>query len=169
MSTTPPPPEPYEPATRRDDHAAPAVSGAPAAPAYAPYAESRPTPSKKLGVIAFIASLIAVVVGSILAFVAGLQSAGVAQYADRETNQIDPNTLPPGVEQSAILVATLSVLAFVVYGVFALWGLIQGIIAAVKNRGRGWAIAAIILAVLGGIVVVVALGVGAAAGVGSVM
>lgn len=169
MSTTPPPPEPYEPVTRRNDHADPSVAGAPAAAAYAPYTDAKPTPSKKLGVIAFIASLLAVVVGSILAFAAGLQSAGLAQYGDLETGQIDPNALPPGAEQSAILVATLSVLAFVVFGVFALWGLIQGIIAAVKNRGRGWAIAAIILAVLGGIVVVFALGTGAAVSVGSAM
>ncbi len=165
MSTTPPPPEPYNPPpTRSEAHAAP---GAYTAPAYAP--EHRAPVSKRLGIIAFIASLLAVVVGAILAFVAGLQTAGIAQYVDTSTGQVDPNTLPPGAEQTAIAVAALSVAAFVVYGILGLWGFIQGIIAAVKNRGRGWGIAAIIIAVLGGIVVVTALGVGAAAGVGSTM
>ena len=70
---------------------------------------------------------------------------------------------------AAVAVAVLSVVAFLVYGVFGLWGFVQGIIAAGKNRGRGWGIGAIVLAVLGGIAVVVALGVGAAVGVGSAM
>lgn len=165
MSTTPPPPEPYNPPpTRSAENAAP---GGYAAPAYAP--EHRAPASKRLGIIAFAASLLAVVIGAILAFVAGLQAAGIAQYVDTSTGQVDPNSLPPGAEQTAVAVAALSVAAFVVYGVLGLWGFIQGIIAAVKNRGRGWGIAAIVIAVLGGIVVVTALGVGAAAGVGSTM
>lgn len=165
MSTTPPPPEPYEPpSTRSDAHAAP---GAYAAPAYA--SEHRAPVSKKLGVIAFVAALLGVVIGAILAFVAGLQTAGIAQYADTSTGQLDPNTLPPGAEQTAIAVGVLSVAAFAVYGILGLWGFIQGIVAAIKNRGRGWGIAAIVIAVLGGIIVITALGVGAAAGVGSTM
>lgn len=165
MSTNPPPPpEPYNPPlTRSEAHAAP---GGYAAPGYAP-GPTAPV-SKKLGIIAFVASLLAVVVGSILAFVAGLQTGSIAQYAD-SSGQLDPNTLPPGTEQTAVMVAVLSVAAFVVYGILGLWGFIQGIIAAVKNRGRGWAIAAIVIAVLGGIVVISALGVGAAAGLGSSM
>ncbi|MGN7970963.1 hypothetical protein [Microbacterium sp. 22296] len=171
MSTTPPPPEPYNPPpTRSEAHAAPGGYAAPNG-----YAASAPAPghrapvSKKLGIIAFIASVLAVVVGAILAYVAGVQTGGLGQYVDPSTGQVDAESLPPGAEQSAIAVAALSVAAFVVYGILALWGFIQGIIAAVKNRGRGWGIAAIVIAVLGGIVVVTALGVGAAVGVGSMM
>ena len=166
MSTTPPPPEPYDaPVTRSGAPAGstPPPPTAPAAPAYAPPARTSTKGPKTLGLIAFIASLIAVVGGSILAYIAGLQSGTVAQYAD-SSGQIDPETLPPGAEQSAVLFGVLTVAAFAVYGVFGLWGFIQGIVAAVKNRGRGWAIAAIVLAVLGGVVVSVALGLGAAAG-----
>jgi hypothetical protein len=165
VSTTPPPPEPYNPPPTRSQ--TPAAPGGYAAPAYA--SENRGPVSKKLGIIAFVASLLAVVVGTILAFVAGLQTGGLAQYVDSSTGQVDPESLPAGAEQSAIAVAALSVAAFVVYGILGLWGFIQGIVAAVKNRGRGWGIAAIVIAVLGGIVVITALGVGAAAGVGSMM
>ncbi|BFM26343.1 hypothetical protein [Microbacterium sp. che218] len=174
MSTTPPPPGPYDaPAPRNDGYAAPsapAAHNAPAAPAYVPPADNRPVLSNRLGLIAFVVSLVAVVGGSIIAFIAGLQSAGVAQYAQQNgssAGQIDPATVPPGVEQSALAFAVLSVVAFVVYGVFGLWGFIQGIVAAIKRRGRGYGIAAIIIAVLGGIVVIVALGVGTSAGLGS--
>ncbi|WP_314456540.1 hypothetical protein [uncultured Microbacterium sp.] len=165
MSTTPPPPEPYNPPPTRSE-AQPAPGGY-AAPAYAP--EHRGPVSKKLGIIAFVVSVLAVVVGAILAFVAGVQTGGLGQYVDSSTGQVDPESLPPGAEQSAIAVAALSVAAFVVYGILGLWGFIQGIIAAVKNRGRGWGIAAIVIAVLGGIIVITALGVGAAVGVGSTM
>ncbi|MDQ1084425.1 MULTISPECIES: hypothetical protein [Microbacterium] len=165
MSTTPPPPEPYTPPPTRSE--VPAAPGGYAAPAYAP--EHRAPVSKRLGIIAFVASLLAVVVGAILAYTAGLQAAGIAQYVDPSAGQVDPESLPPEVQQSAVAVAGLSVAAFAIYGILGLWGFIQGIIAAVKNRGRGWGIAAIIIAVLGGIVVIAALSIGAAAGVGSTL
>ncbi|MFJ4038104.1 DUF4064 domain-containing protein [Microbacterium sp. NPDC090007] len=168
MSTAPPPPEPYGQPDRSDASPAPAGQSAYGAPAPQYAAASRPVVSKKLGVIAFVASLIAVVLGAILAVVAGLQSAGLAQYADG-TGQIDPENIPPGAAQAAAAFAGLSLAAFVVYGLFGLWGFIQGIVAAVKNRGRGWGIAAIIVAVLGGIVVVSALGIGASIGIGSTL
>ncbi len=169
MSTAPPPPEPYgQPVPRADGYPASAGQNAYGAPApqYSP--ASRPVVSKKLGIIAFVASLIAVVVGAILAYVAGLQSAGLAQYADG-TGQIDPNNIPPAAGEAAAAFAGLSLAAFVIYGLFGLWGFIQGIVAAVKNRGRGWGIAAIVLAVLGGVVVVSALGIGASVGIGSTL
>ncbi|AOX46940.1 hypothetical protein [Microbacterium sp. BH-3-3-3] len=154
-SVTPPPPEPYDPPVARAGAAEPAY-GAPAAPAYAPPPSSRGAKgSRTLGLIAFLASMVGVVVGIVCALIAGLQSGSLAQYADA-SGEIDPNTLPPGTEQTAILIAVLSVTAFAVYGIFGLWGFIQGIVAAVKNRGRGWGIAAVVIAVLGGIAVIVA-------------
>lgn len=166
MSTTPPPPEPYQqPVTRGDSSGtAPSAQGAPAAPAYVPPTTSKPKGPKKLGLVAFVVSLIAVVGGSIVAFIAGMQSASLAPYADGG-QQMEPNTLPPEAQQAAIVFGILTVVAFVVYAVFGLWGFIQGIVAAVKNRGRGWAIGAIALSLLGGIVVGSALAAGAAIGV----
>ncbi|OZD38535.1 hypothetical protein CH252_31820 [Rhodococcus sp. 06-1477-1B] len=172
MSTTPPPPEPYDqPVTRADAYgttSAPAAHLAPAAPAYVPPTSARAKGSNRLGLIAFVVSLVAVLGGSIIALIAGLQSAGVAQYADM-AGQVDTTTLPPAAQQSAILVGVLTVVAFAVYAVFGLWGFVQGIVAAVKNRGRGWAFGAIALSVLGGIVVGIALAAGAAIGLSSVM
>ncbi|MDR6692442.1 hypothetical protein J2X55_003386 [Microbacterium sp. 1154] len=166
MSTTPPPPEPYQPPVARADASGPTPSGypAPSAPAYVPPASAKERGSNKLGLIAFVVSLIAVVGGSIIAFIAGMQSAALAPYADAG-QQVDPGALPPDVQQAAALFGILTVVAFAVYALFGLWGFVQGIVAAVKNRGRGWAIGAIVLSVLGGIVVGIALAAGAAVGV----
>jgi hypothetical protein len=113
-----------------------------------------------------VVSLAAVVIGSILALLGGIQSGSLAQFADvaNGTATLDPETLPEAANQIGLAAGALSVSAFLIWGVLALWGLIQGIVAAVKNRGRGWAIAAIILAVLGGGVVLVVFGIGAVIG-----
>ena len=164
MSSTPPPPEPYNPPpTTRAEASQTGYTAPPAAPAdRTPGTKG----SRRLGVIAFVVALVGIVVGSILAFIGGMQSGSLAQYASMTdgTTTIDPNTLPPGAEQIAISAGLFSVAGFLVWGVLALWGFIQGIVAAVKNRGRGWGITAIILAVLGGIVVFVFLGIGTAIG-----
>lgn len=153
MSSTPPPPEPYNtpPTTRAEAaqsgySAPPAAFGAPAADT------SRPKNSNRLGLIAFVVSLLAIVIGSILAGIGGMQSGSLAQYADYSggTATIDAGTLPDSASQTAIAAGVLTVSGFLVWGVLALWGFIQGIIAAVKNRGRGWGIAAIVLSVIGG-------------------
>ncbi|WP_295852001.1 hypothetical protein [uncultured Microbacterium sp.] len=166
MSTTPPPPErDQQPLARSySSGTAPSAEGVPIAPAYLPPATGKPKGSKKLGLIALVVSLIAVGGGSIIAFIAGMQSASLAPYADGG-QQMDPTTLPPEVQQAAVVFGILTIVAFVVYAVFGLWGFIQGIVAAVKNRGRGWAIGAIALSLLGGIVVGSALAAGAAIGV----
>lgn len=78
---------------------------------------------------------------------------------------LDGNSVPTEGQQVALNAALLTFAAFAVWGVLALWGLIQGIIAAVKNRGRGWAIAAIVIAVLGVGAVAIFYGIGVAAGV----
>jgi hypothetical protein len=169
VSSTPPPPEPYDtpPVTRAEA----AQSGYPAASAgYAAPAPTAPAGrakgSRGLGLIAFVVSLAAVVIGSILALLGGIQSGSLAQFADvaNGTATLDPETLPEAANQIGLAAGALSVSAFLIWGVLALWGLIQGIVAAVKNRGRGWAIAAIILAVLGGGVVLVVFGIGAVIG-----
>ena len=168
MTSTPPPPEPHNPppATRAEAAqggyaAAPAGYSAPASPA-------RTRGSNRLGVVAFAASLLAVVIGSIIAVFAGIQSGSLAQFADAidSSGNVDAAALPAAANQIALAAGALSVAAFLVWGAFALWGFVQGIIAAVKNRGRGWGIAAIVLSVVGGGIVfaffVVGAGIGAA-------
>lgn len=142
MSTPPPAPEPYD-----------ARSGA---PRYAPPADefaasgARAKGARGLGLIAFVVALAGAVIGSILGFIGGMQSGSLAEYVDiTGTTQVDPSTIPPEGQNAAVVGGILTLAAFVVWGALALWGLIQGIIAAVKNRGRGWGIAAIVVAVLG--------------------
>jgi outer membrane lipoprotein SlyB len=43
----------------------------------------------------------------------------------------------------------LGELSFWVGTILGIWALVQGIVAIVKNRGRGWGIAAVIVAVIG--------------------
>ncbi|MCK6067724.1 MULTISPECIES: hypothetical protein [Microbacterium] len=140
---------------------------APSAPAggYAP-AAGQPTGKEKgparLGIIAFAASLAGAVIGSIIAFIAGMQFGGLVAYTDSSGNF--SGAVPPEAEQIAVTSVVLAVVAFVVWGALALWGFIQGIIAAVKNRGRVWGIVAIVLAVIGVGAVSMFYGIGAAAG-----
>lgn len=166
MSSTPPPPEPYNPppATRAD--AAAAQAGYPASPGYQPPAGAPAARSNRLGLIAFVVSLAGIVIGSIIAFIGGMQTGSLVQFATTSggTTGIDPSTLSPADQQTAASAGLLSFAAFLVFGVLGLWGFIQGIIATAKKRGRGFGITAIILAVLGGVVVAFIYGIGFTAG-----
>ncbi len=166
MTSTPPPPEPYNPPPATRAEAAQSGYAAPPAGYAASASPTRPQGSNRLGLIAFVASLLAVVIGSILALFGGIQSGSLAQFAGAvdTSGNVDAAALPAAANQIALAAGALSVAAFLVWGAFALWGLIQGIIAAVKNRGRGWAIAAIILSVIGGGIVFVFFVVGAGIG-----
>lgn len=172
MTSTPPPPEPYNPppATRAEaaqsGYAAPQAGSATPPAAYgAPAPVARPKGSSRLGLIALLAALLGIILGSILSGIGGYQSGTLVQYADyaNGTTDIAYESLPPAAQQTAIAGGLLSVAGFLVWGAFALWGFIQGIIATVKNRGRGWGIAAIVLAVIGGGVVFAVLGIAATA------
>ncbi|MFG6280280.1 hypothetical protein [Microbacterium sp. 5K110] len=165
MSSTPPPFEPDRtpPATRAE--AAQASYAAP--PIAEPHGRALSAKGPRgLGLIAFVVSLAAIVIGSVLGILGGIQSGSLTQFAaiTDGTASIDPDALPAAANQIGLAAGILSVSAFLAWGVLALWGFIQGIVAAVKNRGRGWAIAAIVLAVVGGGVVFVFFGIGAAIG-----
>ena len=77
-------------------------------------------------------SLVAIVIGSLLAALGGIQSGSLAQFADYSggTATIDPGMLPESANQTAIAAGVLTVSAFLAWGVLALWGFIQGIVAA---------------------------------------
>jgi hypothetical protein len=145
-------------------------AGSTAAGSYPPPPAGEPATGTKgparLGIIAFVAALAAAVIGSVIAFIAGMQGGSLAQYADvTGGSTVDADSLPPEGQQLAISAGVLAFVAFAVWGILALWGLIQGIVAAVKNRGRGWGIAAIVIAVLGVGAVAIFYGVGVAAGI----
>lgn len=174
MSTVPPDPQ-GQPAYTPPPTAAPASppAAAPAGhpvqpePGYAPPVADAPEKTKNpktLGLVAFIVALIAVIVGSVLTYLGGLQLGPIAQYADTTTGTVDAADIPADAQQAALAGGALVVAGFVAMAVLALWALIQGIIAAAKNRGRGWGIAAIVIAVLSAIPVSIFLGVGTAAG-----
>jgi hypothetical protein len=173
VTSTPPPPEPYNPppATRAEAAqsgytAPPAGDASPPAAYGAPAPAARPKGSSRLGVIAFLAALLGIIIGSILATIGGMQTGSLTQYADYSTGTgtLDYDSVPQSVQQMGIAAGLLTVAAFLVWGAFALWGFIQGIVAAVKNRGRGWGIAAIVLAVIGGGIVLIFLTVGVGIG-----
>jgi hypothetical protein len=100
--------------------------------------------SKTLGVVAFVAGLVVTVVSPIVSAVSGATlghlvkpgdgfSAGFAAGA----NSHDPQTA---------LIGLLIVAQLLVGSGLGIWALVQGIIAVRRRRGRGWGIAAIVLA-----------------------
>ena len=177
MSNIPPAPEPqgsqpaYQPPTpgaSAPPPAAPesyptAAGSYPAPPAE--YQTGKPKGPSTLGVIAFVVALAAVIIGSIVVYIGGQTLGALVEYSGT-SGTVDANTLPPDAQNAAASGGIMTVVGFAVFGVLALWGFIQGIVAVVKKRGRGWGIAAIILAVIGGVIVSILWGVGFAAGAG---
>ncbi|MGP3536287.1 hypothetical protein ACTU3I_15935 [Microbacterium sp. RD1] len=158
MSTTPPEPQ-HQPTPP---------------PAYSPPpGEDRPARREKgpagLGVVAFVVALVGGIAGGVLAYIAGVQIGSLAQFAETTTEgnsvSITADSLPPEGQQILILGGALTLAAFAVWGVLALWAFIQGIVAIVKNRGRVWGIFALVLAVLGVIAVSVLYGAGIVVGI----
>lgn len=125
---------------------------------------------RTLGIIAFVASCAAAVVGSVTQFVAGVVLGGIAQYVDVATvvelgKQIDPATLPDAAKQIVGTANAISVVAFLSWLGLALWSGIQGIAAIVTRRGRAWGVTALIVVAVGYFVVQVAYTVGLTAGI----
>lgn len=142
--------------------AAPANSGSPAWQSY----EEPKAKKKTVGVIAFVVGLAALVVGAIGGYLFG-QSFG-ASDAFRDSMQNSGAT--PSDAQITELMTSSNVitgsLMFYLGTALGLWAIVQGIIAAVTKRGRGWGVFAIVLAVVALIVFVVAVGVAAVAASG---
>lgn len=142
-------------------YAVPPVAGQPTAAPYAapPYAGALAAPrdagGRGLGVTALVLSLVATVGAAIAVAVAGF---GIGMGAGREIalNPIDADfdwsMLAPVRDQ-----VLLGEIAFWLGTVIGVWALVQGIVAIVKNRGRGAGIAAVVIAALGPIVFFVAL------------
>lgn len=124
-----------------------------------PYGQAAPSwPSQRpaangsatLGIIAFVVAAVAGILVPVLGAVAGYAIGdGVgAELGDMPASaDFDLAILAP--VRGLVLFAEITFWTGTVLGIGAL---IQGIVAAVKARGRGWAIAAIVIAALGPIV-----------------
>lgn len=113
----------------------------------------QPRPASRtagLGIVAFVVAAIAGILAPVLGAVAGFaigEGLGAELGDVPATADFDLAILAP--VRGLVLVAEITFWAGTVFGI---WGLTQGIIAAVKGQGRGWAIAAIVVATLGPIV-----------------
>ncbi|MET2010008.1 hypothetical protein ABXJ56_00510 [Microbacterium chocolatum] len=141
------------------------VDGAPVGPAAAGPASAA---SGALGVIAFVLSLVAAVGTSVVAAVAAYRvgvGAGRRLFEDAMLGTFDWSFLTP--VRGDVLWAEI---AFWTGTALGIWALVQGIIAIVQRRGRGFGIAAVVIACLGpvvfGLVVQGLLTAGLAAGTG---
>jgi hypothetical protein len=101
-------------------------------------------------VLAVLATVAATVLGSIAAFSIGVGT-GRQLVVDPADIDFDWSILTPVREW--VLVGELSFWAGTILGV---WALVQGIVAIVKNRGRGWGIAAVVVAAIGPIAFAIA-------------
>lgn len=128
-----------------------------AAPYVAPYGTGQPTfgapaPTRRstAGIVAFVLGVIACIVvpiiGSVAAFAIGA-GADIASLGGFDGSSIPWEILSPVRDQ-----VLLGEVAFWVGTVCGTWALVQGVVAIVRGTGRGWAIAAVVLAVLGPVV-----------------
>jgi hypothetical protein len=128
-------------------------SAAPAAfeppPGYVLTPAVREPRSKTLGLVAFLVALV-VIVGTVVA--STLIGHAAAPYAYHGATSLgynlDIGSSRPGESSLAIL----NLLEFGLGTVLGIWALVQGIVATATRRGRGFGIAAIVLAALGPIV-----------------
>ncbi len=107
-----------------------------------------------LGIVAFVLAVLAAVGATIVGSIAGYNiGLGTGRSIALEPMDIDFDWSILTPVRDWVL---LGEIAFWVGTVLGTWALVQGIVAIVKDRGRGWAIAAVILAVLGPIAFAVA-------------
>lgn len=123
------------------------------APAWQSYDEPKKR-RKTVGVIAFLAAVVALVIGVVGGVMLGnaLASSQLLQdFAQNggsgttDTQELQRQLMDDPAAMSAL--GTGSVL-LVVGSVFGLWAIVQGIVAIVTKRGRLWGVLAIILAVV---------------------
>jgi hypothetical protein len=126
-----------------------------AAPAVGGYAPPRTAPgSRTLGAVAFILSLAAALVAPIVASVAGLRigsGIGYEQLMALSTGSDSEGLLLSALTpvRGDVLVAEI---AFWSGSVLGIWAIVQGIVAIATRRGRGFGVAAIVIAAIGPVV-----------------
>jgi hypothetical protein len=142
--------------------AAPASAGAPSWQGY----EEPKRKKKTVGVVAFVLGLVALVLGVVVGYLFG--TAIVNSQAFDDVLQNGGSTTPDASAfsdlQGSPELAVAGGLA-ILGSILGIWAIVQGIIAIVTKRGRGWGVFGLILAVLGPIALFVVYAAVAAAAV----
>lgn len=130
---------------------APPPGYAPPPQGYGPYVPSRPpAPASEgsgLGVVAFALAVLAAVGTSVVGSVAGYNiGLGTGRQIALQPMDVDFDWSILTPVREWVLMGELAFWAGTILGI---WAIVQGIIAIVKNRGRGWGIAAVVVAVIG--------------------
>lgn len=135
-------------------------------PGYAPpvgYGAPAPRSSAVLGIVALCAAIGAAVVASLVGAIAGFNiglGVGTEFAAGPMDTDFDWSILSP--VRGWVLLGEIAFWSGTVLGV---WALVQGIIAIVKNSGRGAGIAAVVIATLGPVIFAIGVQVCLAAGI----
>jgi hypothetical protein len=105
-----------------------------------------PANPKGLGVVALIVAAVALVFSVVLSVFSGLAFAPLASQAISPGGTIDQSALDPN-DPGVGVFGMLGMVFFFGGSALGIWALVQGILATVKKRGRGFGITAIALAV----------------------
>jgi hypothetical protein len=155
-ATLPYPAPPYAPASYAQPGQAPHTYAPP--PGYAPppqgYGPYIPSPAPApgagrsgLGIVAFALALLAALGASIVGSIAGFNiGLGTGREVSLQPMDIDFDWSILTPVREWVLLGELSFWAGTILGI---WAIVQGIVAIVRNRGRGWGIAAIVVAAIG--------------------
>lgn len=122
-----------------------ATTPQPAAPEPYYAAAPRPAKSKALGMIAFFLALGVFVVSII---VSALNGVAAAPFADTSGNGFNYNADFSSSDPAEVAVGLATMAHLLIGSLAGLAALVLGIIAAVSNRGRGFGVAAAIIAFL---------------------
>jgi len=165
--------QPVYPQPPADAYGQPFAAPYTAPAAAAPYRPRQPRPAgpPTLGAVAFILSLLAAVAAPIAASFAGWGiGAGIGAQQLTDLSEANASTsamlaaLTP--VRGQVLVAEIAFWAGTILGI---WAIVQGIVAITRHRGRGFGIAAIIVAAVGPlayfVLLLIFLGMGAAGAV----
>ncbi|PZF60056.1 hypothetical protein DEI81_13570 [Curtobacterium sp. MCBD17_013] len=111
-------------------------------------------PSRRLGVIALIAGIVALALGIVGGIVFGqglVHIPGLADQIRSGGGVVDQSELQAKIRQDPSVLAGIATggLLALVGTAFGIWALVQGIIAIAKDRGRVFGIIAVVVAVLG--------------------
>lgn len=102
-----------------------------------------------LGIVALCASVLAVLVGAVGIWLSGRALGRILRIVDYADLVIATEAQLWESLERALGALIILVIAWVAHALVACWGLVQGIVATALGRGRGWAIAAIAVALTG--------------------
>ncbi|MFS0728591.1 DUF308 domain-containing protein [Curtobacterium sp. 1P10AnD] len=141
-------------------------------PSWQQYDEPKPK-KKTVGVVAFVLGLASVVIGVVGGWLMGsalANSSAIRDLVPTDGSTPDQSQLQQQLMNDPNVISQLGTGAIVagIAAILGIWALVQGIVAIVTKRGRGWGVFAIILAVVATIATFATyVGVAAAAAVGN--